>query len=470
MKILFVYTNIGGYHFDTYHFGIASIISCVREAGHNSSAVIVHNKKDYQRVLDEVKTFNPQIVAFTSVSSQFSFVVEISEEIKKINPKTMIVCGGTHPTIYPDCITEVDAIDGIFIGECEQSFPDFVKMVENNDDYCSCDNFCYSKDGLLMRNKLRPQITDLDIVPYPDKTVYPYAETIEKTGFASFFFSRGCPFTCTYCSNHAIARANGFAKSITRYRSPESSIKEIEETLELFPYIKKLIICDDIFGINKKWRREFLKIYIERIKMPFICLLRADVITDEFIRTLKEAGCISISLGLESGNEYIRNEVMGRNMSQQTIIDACNLIQKYGMRANTLNIIGIPGETEEMLMDTIKLNRLINPASSGVNIFYPYKGTVLGDACFKDGLVDIDRFSNFSNERRESILNYDKTWHKKLTWYHSHWQRLIYPNDKQVLIKYYKDKAHNILGNTPVWMVLRSINNLQKKIRNYVSM
>lgn len=290
MKILCVYTNINGFHSDTYHFGLASVIATTREAGHECRAVIVHTREDYKRVYDELEAFKPGIVAFTSVSSQFHFVDQLSEGIKKRSPDTYVVCGGTHTTIYPDCVVETKYLDGIFIGECEEAFPEFVGLVERHEDYHSCHNFAYSKDGELVRNKQLPLVTNLDELPFPDKTVYPYLETVELCGTAPFFFSRGCPFTCTYCSNHAIARANGMPRSITRYRSPESSIREIEEVIKQFPEIKELDIADDIFGINKKWRRQFLKLYVERIKMPFTCLLRTDVITEEFLSMLKEAG------------------------------------------------------------------------------------------------------------------------------------------------------------------------------------
>jgi radical SAM superfamily enzyme YgiQ (UPF0313 family) len=459
MKILCVYTNITGFHSDTYHFGLASVIAATREADHDLRAVIVHTMDDYNRVYDELEAFDPDIVAFTSVSSQFHFVTQISEGIKSRRPDTIVVCGGTHTTIYPDCIVETDSLDGIFVGECEQAFPQFVGMVENGEDYHSCPNFAYNKDGELVRNPQIPLVKNLDELPFPDKTVYPYLETVELCGTAPFFFSRGCPFTCTYCSNHAIARANGMPKSITRYRSPESSICEIEAVLKEFPQIKALDIADDIFGINKKWRREFLKLYVERINMPFMCLLRADVITDEFLTMLKEAGCFWIQLGLESGNEYIRNEVMGRNMSQELIIKACDMIADHGMKASTLNIIGAPGETEEMLWDTINLNRRIKPANSGVNIFYPYKGTALGDKCFEEGLVDLERFENFSNERRESVLKYDEEWQKKLVWYHANWERLIYPTNVKLQLRHY-------LGDTPIWPILKAAKRVVNSIRN----
>ncbi len=81
-----------------------------------------------------------------------------------------------------------------------------------------------------------------------------------------------------------------------------------------------------------------------------------------------------------------------------------------------------------MLWDTINLNREINATSSGVNIFYPYKGTVLGDQCFRENLVSIDKFNDFSNERRETVLNYSEEWCQKLTYYHENWDRLVYPH------------------------------------------
>jgi len=268
---------------------------------------------------------------------------------------------------------------------------------------------------------------ELDQFPFPDREIYPLEATIKSVGFAPFHFARGCPFPCTYCANHAQAQIYGEEKSRIRAPSAEYSIREIEDALEKHPYIKKIAIYDDIFGLNRKWRNEFLTLYKERIDLPYLVLLRADVVTDEFARQLKETGCERIMFGVESGNDYVRNEIMKRKMPRDTIVKAFRLAHSYGMETNAINIIGVPGETEEMLLDTIKLNREIKPTSSGVNIFYPYKGTKLGDQCFESGLVTDDMVRSFNNERRETVLGYDEAWRKKLSYYHKNWERLVYP-------------------------------------------
>jgi radical SAM superfamily enzyme YgiQ (UPF0313 family) len=205
----------------------------------------------------------------------------------------------------------------------------------------------------------------------------------------------------------------------------------------MYPSVLRIGIVDDIFGLNRKWRDEFLDAYKKRIwkrrGIKFFCLLRADVLMGkqgtrtEFVAKLKDSGCARISLGVESGNEYIRNEVMGRDMSQETLIQAFTVARKHGLDTNALNIIGVPGETDEQLWDTIKLNRKLKPTVSSCNIFYPYKGTNLGDYCFENNLVDLERFNRFSNERRETTLNYSAEKRAQLTRYHSKWEDLVYP-------------------------------------------
>lgn len=92
-------------------------------------------------------------------------------------------------------------------------------------------------------------------------------------------------------------------------------------------------------------------------------------------------------------------------------------------------------QTEEMIWDTIRLNRRIKPSMSGVNIFYPYRGTKLGDKCFVEGVVDEKLYYSISKERRETVLNYPEEFRKKLTYYHQDWQYLVYPFNLKYRLK-----------------------------------
>ena len=451
MDILFIYTNINGTHKETYAIGLASIVAVTKKEGHNVKVIIVKNREEYSKVFKEFSSFNPRIVAFTSVSSQFNFVIELSESIKKIKSDVITVCGGVHTTIFPECILDAPYLDGIFRGESEYSFVEFLQKVDQNRPFKDTDNFCYNDMGKVITNPLKPFIEDLDLLPFPDKTSYPYIETVSQYGTAPFFFSRGCPFLCSYCSNHAIAKAYNMDHNTPRYRSPESSIREIEETIRDFPMIKTIWIWDDTFGIDKQWRNEFCRKYKNRVGKKFDCLLRANLVDEEFIKMLKDTGCYRISFGIESGNEYVRNQIMNRKMSNDQIISAFSLAKKYGLETNAINIIGVPGETEEMIWDTIMLNRKIHPTTSGVNIFYPYKGTNLGDECFRKGLVNEEHYRKFSQERRESVLNYPEEYKKKLSSYHKDWAVLVNPYDIKIRAKWI------LMKNPVLWESLRSM-------------
>ncbi len=449
MNLLFVYTNVNGFHEDIYSFGLASIVSVAREAGHTTRILIVRNKDEYSGVLGEVASFRPRVVGFTAVSSQFAFVKELAAAIKSQFPDVITVCGGVHPTINPECLLEADALDGVFVGESELAFRDFLAAVEAGRPYLDTDNFGHVDNGNLVVNKLRPLIHDLDILPYPDRELYPFADSIDKIGYVPFLFSRGCPYLCSYCSNHALARVYNLPRNHPRYRSVESSIREIEQTMQMLP-VRRVLVVDDIFGVDKEWRRDFCREYAKRIARPLMCLLRANVVDDEFMRLLKDADCYQICIGIESGNDHVRNDIMDRRMSREQIVRAFALANKYGIRTNAINMIGLPGETDEMIWDTIRLNRQVKPTISGVNIFYPYRGTKLGDHCFEQNLVDEEKYRSFSNERRESVLKFPEEYGAKLSHYQQNWEALVYPFNV-------RKRLEKLLIGTFVWKWLRAV-------------
>ena len=433
MKILYVYTNINGQHADSFADGISMIMAVTKKAGHQIKQAQIFEKSEYSTFKDELKSYKPDVIGFTAVSSQFSFVADLCVIAKEIFPKVVTVCGGIHPTLYPECIKEAPSLDVIFRGDSEVPFLNFLKSLENNQSWKENESIAFLReDGTVKKNKLAalPTPEDLDKMPFPDRETFSYSKTLEKVGIASFHFTRGCPFVCTYCSNIGIAKVYGQDRYNIRQASPEHSIKEIEDVVLKNPAVgKKYIIylTDDIFGLNKKWRREFLALYRERIKIPFVCLLRCDVVNDDFMKDLARSHCMKIQFGVESGDDYVRNEIMKRSMERSTIVEAFKLAKKYNVKTNAINIIGVPGETKEMLMNTIKLNREINPTTSHTNIFYPYKGTPLGDKAFEDGIVNIEAYKDFSNERRASVMAYSDEWLETLKYYKDNWAREVYP-------------------------------------------
>lgn len=425
MKVLLVITNIEGDHEVPYHFGLSSIFSYIKAKGHNPEIISVRSRDEYDIFEDKVKTFKPNIVGFTSVSSQFNVVKDLSIIVKKIDKDVFNVCGGVHPTLYPEDLLLSDSIDVFFVGESEIAFGDFIDKIETGKDFRDTSNIVYKNNGVLIKNPLNTLVQELDVLPFPVKDSL-FEEFIKTSGYAPFFFSRGCSYGCSYCSNHSLAKVYGLSRNHPRYRSVDSCIEEIRDALSKYQF-HTLWIMDDTFGLNKKWREEFFRKYCNEISLRFCVLLRPNVVDEDLIKSLKRAGCFRIIVGVESGNDYVRNQIMNRNITTEQIVNTFGLCKKYKIESCALNIIGVPGETDEMIWDTINLNRKLQPTDSGLNIFYPYKGTQLGDRCFSEGLVDLTMYSQFSNERRDTVLRYPEEYKNRLRYYHQHWESLVYP-------------------------------------------
>ena len=159
IDVLFIYTNIHGFHLDVYNFGVGYLSSVLKNNGFKTKLSIVRTKSDYQDVLRVVQTHKPKVIGFSSVSSQFVFVAELAKEIKEIY-NCVIVCGGVHTTIFPECLQSAPALDGVFIGECEEPFLNFVTAVDRNDNFKTCKNFCYMENGEMVKNSLSPRISN----------------------------------------------------------------------------------------------------------------------------------------------------------------------------------------------------------------------------------------------------------------------------------------------------------------------
>ncbi len=400
--VLFVYTNINGFHSDTYSFGIGYLSSVLKKNGFTTALVVVNSKKDYDDVRKAVLEHKPKIVGFTAVSSQFVFISDLARMAKEAND-CITVCGGVHPTIFPDCICSAPQLDGIFRGECEASFLDFVSAVAGGKDHRLIDNFCYLENGALVKNKLRPREDRLETLPFPDREIYDYQSIIDKTGgTATIMSSRGCPFRCTYCCNHAIARVYGVESNVIRYNSVEKTIAEIEMLKSKYKF-DRLWFIDDLFVLNRAWLDELLSEYKKRFAIPFMCHIRPNVCTRDMMFKLKDAGCYRVFIAVESANDHIRNTVMRRGLTKEQIENSFKWAKEAGIETLSVNIIGVPGETEETVLETIEFNKRMNPTIVGVNIFNPYEGTELGDYCREKGLIKDVNARHFF-DRKESKL------------------------------------------------------------------
>ena len=169
--------------------------------------------------------------------------------------------------------------------------------------------------------------------------------------------SRGCPYNCTYCCNHQIKQVYPNIKDYTRFHTPEKSIQYIKAVLDKYPDMRYVDFRDNILPFNLDWFFDFIQRYKTEIALPFACRYRANLVKEEVIEALKDAGCYLVHFGVESGNEYISNQVLNRGIKREQLERAFDLCHKYKMSTLSYNMVGLPDETLETALDTIKAKR-----------------------------------------------------------------------------------------------------------------
>jgi radical SAM superfamily enzyme YgiQ (UPF0313 family) len=197
-----------------------------------------------------------------------------------------------------------------------------------------------------------------------------------------------------------------------RYRSPGNIINEILQVKNHLP-IKTVRFSDDSFTLNKSWLLDFLDQYQNVVKLPFTCLACAnDLVDEETVAKLKEAGCINLFFGVESGSEHIRNKVLGKSLSDENIYKAAVNLHKYKIEFGTYNMIGAPGETLEDVFRTIQLNQNIGTKLPTSTLLQPYPGTALASyACehgYLEGNYSVDNFDGMISDSMLKLENKDQ--------------------------------------------------------------
>ncbi|KPK36917.1 MAG: hypothetical protein AMK70_00575 [Nitrospira bacterium SG8_35_1] len=410
MKLIIIYPDIlkGAGWSGYFYTGIGYLSAAARKAGHDVSLIHVtrvpEQEKFMRRVGAEIASDGEALIGFSATTNMFPFVRQWSKWIKQTYSNTIIV-GGVHPTLNPEETIRFESLDAICVGEGEGPIVEILDALQNRGEISGILNIWTKNKGEIRRNQIRPVVKDLDTLPFPDRGIFDYSNLDrEKEGIGVFMASRGCPYNCYYCCNHAIKNCLGSTSGYMRFRSVKNVIEEIKQVIKEYPFIKFLHFDDDILPINKKWFREFSEHYSDVVGLPFECNMRPNLIDEATIGLLKKAGCRTLRLGLESGNSFIRNEILNRSLSENTIVRASRLCREAGIRLYTFNMVGLPSEDMSARLDTIKLNAKINSDEEQVSIFYPYEKTKLFDICLEQGLI---RNQDVSDPFKDTSLSFD---------------------------------------------------------------
>jgi anaerobic magnesium-protoporphyrin IX monomethyl ester cyclase len=412
MNVLFVHAEedyfsaekpILGY--EKMHFGVSYVSAVLRQHGHHTRLVMPTLESE-DVIFEAIRDFDPGLVCFTSVYSVYHFLAGLAERVKRRHPDICLAVGGPHATLRPEeCITS--AYDVVCVGEGEYPTLELVEQLESGKPPGGIANLWIKQGDRVERNACRPFLEDLASLPFPDREMWlPWvANPISRP---SFLAGRGCPFQCTYCCNHALRKvAEG---KYVRLRSPANIAEEILEMKRVLYLMEDSYLEVETLGVDREWALELCS-ELEKINGQFEVPIRygsnlrlaPNIDYPELFAALKRANFEFLNIGLESGSERVRREVLKRNYSNQDVVTAVRTAREYGLKIGFYNLIGIPGETPRDFRDTIRLNRACRPDWFLLSIFFPYPGTRLHDVCREQGLLDrdIDR----ELERRKPTLD-----------------------------------------------------------------
>ncbi|MDD5309231.1 MAG: radical SAM protein [Deltaproteobacteria bacterium] len=380
MNVLFVtnferkFSSLAGY----VPLGIMSLSGTLRRNGHH----VDFCGSDPGSAARAIRDGRPRIVAYSATTGDVSEYLALNGRLKE-RFEFFSVFGGPHPTHFPEMISS-HGVDAICRGEGEEALAELADAMSRREDVSSIRNFWVKDGDRIHRNDVRPLSLNLDDLPCPDRELffsrYP---AVGRSPRKVFMASRGCPYRCTFCFNHKFNALYG-NRDVLRRRSVDHVIGEIEEVVGRYP-TQWVHFVDDTFNLDGEWLEEFTEKYPRKVKRPFFCNLRANLVTEDSVRRLKDAGCQVVAFGLESGSERVRNGLMKRDISRESIVKTADLLHQHGIRFLTFNIIGLPEEGPRDVRETVELNRRCRPTYAYVSIFQPYPTTDFTQEIFGKG-------------------------------------------------------------------------------------
>lgn len=349
--------------------GIMCLSSVLKQHGHNCEVLVQDLEPE---LMKKVISFKPDIVAFSCTTGSHKWALRTAYEIKR-KLCTIIVFGGHHPTFFPDIIKS-SAVDIVVRGESDIVLLELANHIRDRKSITRIQNVSVKKNGKIYNNSLRPLTGNLNALPFPDRWLYSKYAFFRKKKLISIVTGRGCPYSCSFCFNKPM---RGIYKGKGKYVRKRSVRNVIAELIYIKKegFAKRIIFEDEILNIDKQWLLDFCEEYKNKIRLPFSCAMRADIIDDETIRAVKEAGCFTVRFGIESGNENFRNNILKKCLSDRQILKAARIVKKHGLCLKTFSIFCSPGETLENAFETIELNRRIGADFAHSHVLQTYPQT-----------------------------------------------------------------------------------------------
>ena len=353
--------------------GLEYISACLKDKGYDAVLIkagvaiqsyyllgklinqVPHSEQYKQNLVNTIVSSAPDLIGFSVVSDTYGWACEIAKEIKK-RIDVPVVFGGIHPTSVPEQVIKEDFVDYLCLGEGEEAMVELVCALEQGKDSSSIKNIWAKKDGKVVENPLRPLISDLDSLPFPDKELF-YSKYSRFSNVYSLITGRGCPYNCSFCCNNLLRSIYHDKGNYLRRRSVDNVIKELADAKDEHN-IKNILFADDVFTLNIKWLEEFCEKYKKQVALPFTCEIHPLHINHRIVELLESAGCVTAGFGLQTIGEGLRKNILNRYETNEQIASTIDFFKNSKVYLYVDVLLDIPGQDEEELVNTARfLNR-----------------------------------------------------------------------------------------------------------------
>lgn len=387
---------------NVFPLGLGYLVSTLKERGFEVEVLDINalrwNKTEVEQKLKDADFDVAGIGAIVTVYRYVKWLVEI---IKKYHPDKKIVVGGSVGSSIPHIILGKTEAEIVCIGEGEATVVDLMKALQKGKNALHEVEGIWSRDsdGTIVQNKPRKAIKDLDALPWPAWDLFPMDIYLKNPVGApnrnkwidggtddtvplsmNINGTRGCPYKCIYCYHDFMGQ--GY-----RYRSPESIIKEMRFMYDRYG-VRYFHFTDDEYCLKKDFIYDFCKKLKEAFKhdITWGCAGRVNLMTEDLIVTMADAGCVLIGYGIESGSQRML-DVMKKNVTVEQAKEAVRLTKKHLGWADCSFMIGTPGENRETIRETIDFCKELELTPEVIFFMTPYPGTELYRMALESGKI-----------------------------------------------------------------------------------
>jgi len=413
--------------------GILYVAAAAREAGYT---VAIHDAMfdtGPEAFAETLERERPRVVGFGVLATVRAAALRMAATAKQHG--ALVVMGGPDPTARPETyLTHLTnghhVVDAVSLGESEAALPELLRVLmaagSSPDGLRELPGVAYRDEiGQVATSERPPLIQDLDDLPLPARDLIdwePYRRAWRaKHGYfaMSLIATRGCPYQCTWCQKIVFGRS-------FRPRSPEAVAKEMRLIKTAYKP-DALRIVDDVMGVRRHWVKAWRDaVLASDAAIPFECLSRVDLVDEELLGWLKDAGCRRIAFGAESGSQSVL-DAMRKGTTVEQARRAASLCRELGIETYFYMMVGYPGETWHDLEESVALLRETRPNEFSTTIAYPLPGTAFYDQVRERIGLDAEDLTDWAHTAENRLLfgrdQYSTLFYRRvIRWYHHEWE------------------------------------------------